>query len=444
MLSRQGKGFWEIIHNIGWMGSGRVIRLGGSLVVGAMVVRYLGPTGFGTFSYAMAIYGLFNILSNLGLDYLVVSDIALSKDVQAEEQVLGTSFLLKVGASLVTTIAATGYAWLTHPNEATVIAIVAMLSVASIAQGFDVIDYFFQAKTLSRLTVLPQLAVFLCSIMTRMIAVWLKCSLLTFGMIAALEILATELGFAFIYARRHKNLARWGFSKARAISLIEKSWPLTIASLLITIYMRSDQILLGSFCSKAIVGQYSAAVKLSEIWYSIPTIICASVMPRLLKGKDSVPSVYYARLQKLYNLMAGVSLVIALAVSFLGRYVIVLLFGSSYIPAANILAVHIWTGPLVFVGCVSGVQLIHENMTRVSLHRSAAGAVSNVLLNLVLIPKFGGIGSACATLIAQMLASYLMDGFSRSTRHIFRMKTKALFGFWLFSKSTIQREIRAL
>jgi polysaccharide transporter, PST family len=426
------------------MGAGRVVRLGGALVVGAMVVRYLGPTGFGTFSYAMAIYGLFNILSNLGLDYLVVSDIALSKDIRTEEQVLGTSFLLKVGASLVTTIAATGYAWLTHSHEATVIAIVAMLSVASIAQGFDVIDYFFQAKTLSRLTVLPQLIVFLFSIMARAVAVWLKCSLLTFGIIASLEIVATELGFAFIYFHRHRNLTSWSFSKARAISLIQKSWPLTIASLLITVYMRSDQVLLGTFCSKAVVGQYSAAVKLSEIWYSIPTIICASVMPRLLKRKESLPGVYYSRLQNLYNLMAGTSLVVALVISFLGRYLVVLFFGSSYIPAANILAVHIWTGPFVFVGCVSGVQLIHENMTKVSLHRSIAGAVANVVLNLMLIPRFGGIGSAYATLIAQMLASYLIDGFNRSTRHIFRMKTKALFGFWLFEKSNVQREIGTL
>ena len=159
-------------------------------------------------------------------------------------------------------------------------------------------------------------------------------------------------------------------------------------------------------------------------------------MPRLLRRKENEPSVYYSRLQSLYNLMATLSLLIALAISLLGKYVISLFFGASYMPAVNILAVHIWTGPFVFIGCVSGLQVVHENMTKVSLYRGIAGAVANVLLNIVLIPRFGGIGSAVATLIAQMLASYLMDAFSAPTRHIFRMKTKALFGFWIFDKST--------
>ncbi len=405
--------------------------MGGSLVVGTLVVRYLGPAQYGAFSYAFAIYGLFNILSNLGLDVLVVSEIALARDVRHEEQVLGTAFWLKIAASVVTTLAATAYCWWAHANDSVVIAIVAMLSAASISQGLDVVDFFFQAKTRSRLTVIPQLGVFVLSNVARVAAVVLKAPLLVFGIIASLEILGSELALAVVYSMHHHNLFRWRFHRDRGVAMMKKSWPLMIASLLVIVYMRTDQVVLGSLTTKAVVGQYASASRLSEIWYAIPALICTSVMPRLLRRKESWPALYYRRLQRLYDLMAGVSILLAVLVTFFGQYLVLFLFGPAYLPAAQILRVHIWTGPFVFLGVTSGMQLVHEDLTRISLQRSIVGAVANLGLNYALVPRFGAIGSAMATLVTQAATSYLLDALNKSTRHIFWMKTRALFGWWL-------------
>ena len=429
--ARLGHGFWETLRNIGWVSAGRFLRMGGSLVVGTLVVRYLGPSQYGAFSYAFALYGLFNIVSNLGLDVLVVSEIALARDLEHEEQVLGTAFWLKVAASVITTLAATGYCWWSDADDGVVIAMVAMLSAASISQGLDVVDFFFQAKTRSRLTVLPQLGFFVLSNLARVAAVLLKAPLLAFGAIASLEILFSELALAFVYSRHHHNLLRWRFHRDRGVAMMKKSWPLMIASLLVIVYMRTDQVVLGNLMTKAVVGQYASASRLSEIWYAIPALICTSVMPRLLRKKEAQPAVYYARLQRLYDLMAGLSLLLALLVTFLGQYLVLWLFGPAYLPAVQILRVHIWTGPFVFLGVTSGMQLVHEDLTKISLQRSIAGAVGNLALNYALIPRFGAMGSAMATLATQAATSYLLDAVNKSTRHIFWMKTRALFGWWL-------------
>jgi polysaccharide transporter, PST family len=434
-------GILETLKNIGWMGLEKVVRLGGSLIVGTWVVRYLGPSQYGAFSYAFALFALFNTVSNLGLDYLVVRDVTLAENVQTEEEVLGTSFLLKAAASLVTTIAAIAYTYWTHPRDTTTVVIVAMLSVAGISQGFDVVDYFFQAKTRSRLTVLPQLIVFLLTNAARVLAILLKASLLIFALIAALEILCTELVLGWVYFHHHKTLRSWRFDKNRAMGLLKESWPLLISSLLVMVYMRTDQILLGTLSTTAAVGQYSAAVKLSEIWYAIPMLVCASVMPRLLKHKVASPALYYARLQRLYDFMAIASILLAIVMSFAGKYVVLLAFGHAYLPAVAILAVHIWTGPFVFLGVVGSNQLIHEDLTRLTLQRSILGAAANVGLNYLLIPRFGGIGSAFATLIAQCISAYLSDSLNVSTRFIFRMKTKALLGQWLFRRQSVPLEL---
>ncbi len=433
-LAQLGGGFWETVRNIGWTSSGRFLRMGGSLLVGTMVVRYLGPSQYGAFSYAFALYGLFNIVSNLGLDVLVVSEIALTRDVKDEEAVLGTAFWLKVAASVLTTAAATLYSWWAHPHDTVITVMVAMLSIASIAQGLDVIDYFFQARTRSRLAVVPQLYVFAASNIGRVIAIVLRAPLLVFGLIASLEILASELALAAIYWKHHRNLFRWTFGRQRALNMLRVSWPLMLASLLVIVYMRTDQVMLGSLSTRAVVGQYASASRLSEIWYAIPALICSSVMPRLLKRKADEPEVYYSRLQRTYDIMVALSVGLALATTLFGKYVVLLLFGSAYLPAVAILRVHIWTGPFVFLGVTSGMQLVHENLTKISLQRSIIGALANVGLNFLLIPHFGGVGSAMATLITQATTSYLLDVTNRSTRHIFWMKTRAIFGLWLFRR----------
>ncbi len=435
-LNHLGKGFWETVRNIGWVSFGRIVRMGGSLVVGTVVVRYLGPSQYGAFSFAFALYGLFNIVSNLGLDYLVVSEIALTRDDEVKREILGTSLYLKVGASFVTTAAAIWYTWMSHRSETVVIAMVAMLSIASIAQGFDVVDYFFQARTRSRVVVIPQIIVFVLSNLARIAAVLTKSPLIVFGAIAAAEILITEIGLAIAYYVLERDFFRWRFKFAKAVNLLKASWPLLIASLLIIVYMRTDQVLLGTLSTKEVVGFYSAASKISEIWYAIPTLICTSVMPRLLARKAQDPEFYYSRLQVLYGIMAAVSIVIALASMVLSKYVILLLFGRAYLPSASVLQVHVWTAPFVFIGVVSGMQLIHEGLTKISLQRSIAGALCNVLLNYLLIPHWGAVGSATATLITQFLVTYVLDAVNPSTRPIFKMKTRAFLGLWRLPRAT--------
>ena len=220
--------------------------------------------------------------------------------------------------------------------------------------------------------------------------------------------------------------------------MLSESWPLLVSTLMITLYMRSDQILLGRLASKAVVGQYTAAIRLSEIWYSIPMIISASVMPRLLKSRDQNPGQFYARLQRLYESMVLVSVLLAVITQFAAPLVVHILYGRQFAAAAGILRVHIWTGVFVFVGSVSGMQFVQEKLTVSTMQRTVLGAIMNVVLNLLWIPLWGGMGSAMATLVAQCFASYIGDALDSRTRHIFRMKTRAYLHFWMLPRHMLQ------
>jgi len=418
------------LGNIGWLSFDRVLRMGGALAVGSLVARYLAPASFGTLNLAMAIYMLFNTASNLGLDYLVVRDVVMHPE--RNHEVLGTAFWLKAFASVLTTLAAVIFTWFSHRDSGTLVVMVVLLSGAAISQALDVIDYYFQAHTLSRRTVVPRLFTFVAINLGRVLAVFLHAGVMVFAEIAAAEILLGELALLVSYWSHPHLLPRWTWNRARAHALLKESWPLVLAGLLVMIYMRTDQILLGYMVGDRAVGYYSAAVRLSEIWYTIPALICNSVMPRLLNTLTQDRELYYRRLQMLYNAMVLLSVLLGFATLPTSRPLIILLFGKAYLPAVGVLNIHIWTGVFVFIGVLGGQQLIHEKLTIVELRRAALGAVVNLVLNIALIPSMGIIGSALATLVAQATASYFADAFSQRTRHLFRMKSYALSGLWLF------------
>ncbi|HVZ84622.1 MAG TPA: flippase [Terracidiphilus sp.] len=425
---RSRSGLRASLSNIGWLSGDRILRMFGGVVVSTAVARYLGPSRFGLLNYGLAIYGLFNILSNLGLDYLVVREVAL--DEKREADILGTAFVLKGLASLVTTAAAIVAARLLEPRDKTLLIIVALMSFAAISQAFDVVDYFFQAQTKSRYTVIARNTAFIAASIARLAAVFLHGSLLAFAWIAALEVLCGEIGLAIVYLKFRRPLPRWQWRLSQARALLEESWPLLVSSLMVMLYMRSDQILLGKLASTVVVGQYTAAIRLSEIWYAIPIVISVSVMPRILKGREQNEQQYYSRLQKLYESMVLLSVVVAICTQFAGPLVVHLLYGHQYAAASGILSIHIWTGIFVFVGCVSGQQFIQEKLSISSMQRTVLGAIVNIALNLLWIPRWGGEGSAMATLVAQGIASYFADVLDARTRHIFRMKTRAYLHFW--------------
>jgi PST family polysaccharide transporter len=426
---RRRKGVRQSLGNMGWLGGGRILRLFGGVVVSTVVARYLGPSGFGLLNYGLAIYALFNVVSNLGLDFLVVRDVALRED--REPQILGTAFVMKAAASVITTLAAIVAARLLEPQNTTLLDIVALMSIASISQAFDVVDYFFQARTQSRYSVMARISVFFAASLARVVAVFLHAPLLAFAWIGALEVLFSEIGLGISYLRFRRPLPRWKWHRLVARTFLSESWPLLVSSMMIMVYMRTDQILLGKMASTAVVGQYTVAVRLSEIWYSIPTIICVSVMPKLLKGLETDARKYYARLERLYESMILLSVAVAICAQFAGPLIVRLLFGRQFAPAAAILSVNIWTGVFVFVGVVGGQQIIQEKITISSMYKTIAGAVVNIVLNLLWIPRWGGMGSAMATLAAQCVATYLGDLIHPGTRHIFRIKTRAYLRFWM-------------
>ena len=224
------------------------------------------------------------------------------------------------------------------------------------------------------------------------------------------------------------------FDSVTAKQMLRNSWPLIFSGLVVMIYMRIDQIMIKEMLGEREVGLYSAAVRISEMWYFIPVIITNSIFPSIVNAKNVSEELYKIRLQRLYTLMVWAAIAIALPMTFVSEWLVTLLYGEAYREAGPVLMIHIWTGVFVSLGVASGAWLINQNLQLFAFYRTFIGAVINVILNLFLIPIYGMIGAAIATVIAQVMAALVFDVFTNKTRVTFVMKLKTLYFADLFQR----------
>ena len=216
------------------------------------------------------------------------------------------------------------------------------------------------------------------------------------------------------------------FKRETAVSLLRDSWPLILSALIVSIYMKIDQVMIKEMLDTQEVGYYSAAVRLSEAWFAIGVIVCNSLFPAIINAKKETEAFYYKRIQNLFLFLIMIAYVLSIFVYFLSNLIILLLYGKEYINASAVLSIHMFSAIFVYLGVSSGRWLIIENKSIINLYRTSFGLVVNIILNYFLIKKHGIVGAAYASLVAYIVAYYLADTLFPSTRKIFVLKTYAL------------------
>jgi O-antigen/teichoic acid export membrane protein len=170
------------------------------------------------------------------------------------------------------------------------------------------------------------------------------------------------------------------------------------------IYLRIDQVMVGQIMGEHAVGIYAAGVKLTEVFYFIPGVICGSLFTAIVNAKKTNSKIYFGRLKNLYFLLFGLALLVAVPISLLAKPIISLVFGASYLASASVLQLYIWSSLGLFVGTGVGHQLMAENRTKTIFWLNFGTMILNVGLNILLIPKIGLIGAALATLISYIVS----------------------------------------
>ncbi|MEH2080653.1 MAG: flippase [Nostoc sp.] len=423
-------GLRAIIANTGWLFADRILRMGASLVVGVWVARYLGVQQYGLFNYALAFVALFSPIFTLGLDDVVIRH--LVRQSSNKEEILGTTFWLKFLGGIASVLLAVSTMFFLGEHEALKIWLVTILGVVGIFRASDTIELWFQSQVQSKYTVIAKNTAFLLNTVIKITLILIKAPLLAFALVTLAEFVMSAIGLLIVYQVKGSSLWLWHWSFGRSKTLMKESLPLIFSGFAIMIFMRIDQVMLGQMIGDSEVGVYSAAVRISEIWYFIPGAIVSSVAPVIYAAKEKSEGLYYQRIGQLLSLMTCISLGIALPMSFLSDKIIIVIFGSGYAQAGAILAVHIWTSLFVFMGLATSPWFIAEGLNHVSLGKTLFGAILNIILNLLLIPKYAGLGAAIATIISQASAAFICNAFDSRTQKLFKIQVQSLIHFYKY------------
>lgn len=415
--------FIRYFKNTSWLIGEKILRIFVGLFVGIWVARYLGPEQFGMLSYAQSFVGLFASFSALGLDTIIVRD--LVKDETKKDLLIGTSFWLKFFAAIIV-IAILALAIQFTNNDKLTNTLIFIIASGMILQSFNVIDFYFQSKVLSRYVVYSSIISLLSSSILKIILILIEAPLISFALVILFDSCVLICGYLYFYYHKNLSFKSWKFDIITAKGLLIGGFPLMLSGVFVSIYMKIDQVMIKEMLDTVAVGQYAAATKLSESWYFIPMVVSSSLFPAIINAKKQNENLYIARMQKLYDVMVYMSISVALFVMFFGHWIVDILYGKQFNQAGSILIIHIWAGVFIGLLVVSGKWIINENLNRHALYRNILGAMINIVLNYFFIKSYGITGAAYATLISYFFAGLGYDIFNIKLRENFYLKMNSL------------------
>ncbi|WP_249554538.1 flippase [Shewanella sp. 10B] len=410
------------INNSGWLMFDKLIRLLLGLLVSAWVARYLGPAQFGELAYVLAYLAFFQAVALLGMDGIIVRDIA--KDKTKAGEILGTAFILRLTVGICCWLISIAMMGIFNGWQDRSVYITALAGASLVFQAADTIDLWFQSQSQSKRTVIAKLTAYLVSNGLKIALILNNAPLLAFALVMAVEGLLAAI--ALIYAYHQFTCQQpWHLLSKQAKKLLKESWPFILSGLSIIVYMRIDQIMIKEMLGDVELGVYAAVLPLAMLWTFIPMTLSVSLAPMVAKAKQQSQQAYWTCLSNIFRGFALLGWLICLPIFFLSQYVVDFLFGTAYASGAMVLSIVIFANLFINMGIAQSLWILNEGKSKLSLYKTFVGALVCLIANLLLIPELGIAGAAVSAVLAQfsstILANVLLSPF------IFFLQIKSLF-----------------
>ena len=424
---RSHEGFMKYFKNTSWLFGEKILRMIVGLFVGIWVARYLGPEQFGLFSYAQSFVGLFTAFATLGLDGIVVRE--LVHDESRRDELIGTAFWLKLmGAFAVLVILAIAVNFTSNDHFTNIM--VFIIASATIFQSFNVVDMYFQSKVMGKYIAYANVISLFFSSIVKITLILNEASLEAFAWTIVFDSVVLAMGYVYFFFKKSTcNIMNLTFSKTIAIDLLKDGLFYMFTAIVISLYMKIDQVMIKEMLDTKSVGYYAVAARLSELWFFLPIIISSSLYPAIENAKKQSQKLYYDRLEKLFIVCNIIALSIIVPTIFLSDFIVVTLYGSAYAAAGSVLMIHIISLLFAFQRVPSEYWVLSENLKYFEVYKTLFGLGVNIILNFYLLPLYGINGAALATLISMFVAGYFAYALYGKSFVVFKMMTRTLLLF---------------
>ena len=339
---------------------------------------------------------------------------------------MGSAFCMQLLSSLITSACLLLFVYFfSDAKEITKLAI-SILTISLVFHCFDTIIYYNQSQLTSQYTVWARRISLTAGLGIKVLFIYFSVDFIIFVWAWVIESIIRSFFLIYFYLKK-ESFSDWRYDGKTAKKLLKDSWPLMFSGIAAIIYLKIDVVMLGTMLEKEEVGLYSAAVRISEIFYFIPSMVSATLLPAIIRSSQRGGSEMNERIQALVDLLAVYSIVSVAFLFFAASLLINILFGAEYSEASLILQIHAFALFFISAGTSVSKMLIAENRTIFILIATCLGTVINVSMNLYLIPHYAGIGAAIATIVSYAFSSYIACLFWKPTNKHFKIITLSFF-----------------
>jgi PST family polysaccharide transporter len=368
------------------------------------------------FSYAISFVGIFSIIASFGIDQVLLRE--LVKYPEKNNEYLGTAFFIKLFFGITALVLTLIFTSIFNAGEVLINTAIFIIATSFIFQAFSVINVHFQSQVRSKKVMITAMIIGITIGLGKILVIFLQQGVLYLSLILLCESILTAL-FLIIIFIKERNIFDWQFKYNVAKEIIIDSWPFIFAGAFAFIYARIDQIMIQNLIDTRSVGIYDAAVRLTEVWYLIPNILAVSLFPALINAQENKKR-YFKRIKLFSVCMLGTSLFLAIGLILSSHIIIPIMYGLEFSDSVIILQIYSLSLIGTFLGHLMNNYLLSENNKKMIFINSLIAMITNVLLNIILIPRIGIAGAAIATVISYSLIT-IVPFVSKKIRSDFKM-----------------------
>lgn len=402
----------RVIKNASWIIACRIMQSGLALVVTMLSARYLGPSGYGLINYAASLVTFFVPVMQLGLNSTLVREII--SDPEHEGETMGTALAMTFVSSIACILGIAVVSGFLNKGETRTTLVCTLYSLLLLFQSLEMIQYWFQAKLLSKYTALTVLAAYVVISAYRIMLLITGCSIYWYAISQAMDYAIIAMVLLVLYRRISGQ--KLSVSMRRAFDMLGRSKHYILSAMMITVFAQTDRIMLKMMLNEDAVGYYSAAASCAALTAFVFVAIIESARPAILEASQKAQNLFHQRMKVLYAVVILLALTQSVAITILAKHIVYILYGREYNPTINALRIVVWFSTFSYLGSVREIWILAEKKQRYLWIINLSGATANIILNAMLIPAYGVNGAAFASLVTQFFTNVIMGWIIKAVR----------------------------
>ena len=412
----------KVLKNAGWIIGCKVVKAVLTLVVTAITTRYLGVEKYGLLNYAAGLVAFFVPIMRLGLDAIMVHEIVQRPE--EEGKIVGTVMTLSTISAFLCVLGVSAFTMVVNAGEKDTIIVSAIYSLMLFFQALEMLHYWFQAKLLAKFSAIAMLVSYIFVALFQALLIYLNADVYLFALSFSIDYFIIAIILLIIFKKKSDQKIRFSFKLAKSMLSVSKYY--IVSTLVQTVYMQTDKIMLKLMIGDAATGIYTGAITCASMTSFVFVAIIDSMRPEIFAGKNQSQEQFENRVTELYSVIIYFSLIQCVVITALAPIIIEIMCGAQFIESVPVLRVAVWFTTFSYLGTIRNVWMLAEGNQRYLWIINLTGALTNVALNFVFISILGALGAAVASVITQVVANVIVGYIIKPIRANNRLMVRSL------------------